>query len=102
MTLPTTQPLRALERDEYYLAGAYSPSIDYNLTHLVMSPEHPQGRLTKDIRQAWDWAHADALHFNQDPKNPQNDWLANVIIGTSPFEQVDVKPERIEQLGATE
>ena len=100
MALPTTQPLRALEDNEYYLAGAYSPSIDYNLTHLVMSPEHPMGRLTRDIRQAWDWAHADAQQFNLDEKNPHDDWLANVTIGTSPFEQKDIKPERIEQLGA--
>jgi hypothetical protein len=100
MATVSTEPLRALEDNEYYLAGAYSPSIDYNLTHLVITPQYPTGRLTKDIRQAWDWAHEDALQFNQDEKNPQNDWLANVTIGTNPFEQVDIKPERIELLGA--
>jgi hypothetical protein len=75
------------------MAGAYSASLDYNLIHLVMTPEYPQGRLTKDVRVAWDWAHADALQFNQDEKSTATDWVANVTIDTSPFEQLEIKPD---------
>ena len=92
MAIPNNGPLRACEPDEYYMAGAYSPSLAYAITHLVISPEYPGGRLTRDERQAWAWAHADAVQFNDDDRSLAKDWIANVRIETNPYEQVQIEP----------
>jgi len=92
MAIPNNGPLRACEPDEYYMAGAYSPSLQYAITHLVISAQYPLGRLTQDERLAWTWAHEDAVQFNQDPQSPARDWIANVRIETNPYEQVQIEP----------
>ena len=85
-----TQELKA---NEYWIAGARSPSLgNYNLEHVVVNEQYPQGRYTRDPRQAWVWAELDAAHFNRaDQANGATDWVASIWPGIPTVEQVNME-----------
>ena len=83
-----------LEPGEVWISGCYSPSLNMRAPHWVINAEFPQGRLTTELRQAWEWAHEDALHFNRPEElNGAEDWQAAVWAGIPPFEfDVELTP----------
>lgn len=85
-----------LKDNEYWIAGATSASLGgYNLEHVVMNEQYPQGRYTRDPRQAWEWAHADAAHFNLASEgNGATDWQAAIWPGVPTIEQTTFEPEQ--------
>jgi len=91
-----------LKENEYWIAGAYSPSLGgERVEHVVINEQFPKGRYTQDIRLAWTWAHEDAAHFNrEDQANGAGDWVADVWAGIPRIEWVETMPDNITELGA--
>jgi len=85
---------QTLKDTEYWIAGAESASLGgHKLEHVVMNAAYPLGRYTRDPRQAWEWAHEDALHFNQtDQANGAEDWVAAIWPGVPTIEQAHAEP----------
>jgi hypothetical protein len=79
-----------LKPNEVWLAGATSESLGgFHLQHVVILPDYPRGRYTRDKRLAWTWAHEDAAHFNLATEaNGAVDWVAAVWAGVPHVEQV--------------
>jgi hypothetical protein len=91
-----------LKPNEYWIAGAYSPSLGgERVEHVVINELHPRGRYTQDIRVAWSWAHEDAAHFSRpDQANGAVDWVAAVWAGVPQIEWVETQPDNQTELGA--
>jgi hypothetical protein len=79
--------MEELKENEVWMAGAYSATLDAQIPHIVINDEYPSGRFTTELRQAWEWAHEDATHFNRpEEDNGAVDWVPRVWAGVPPIE----------------
>ena len=89
--------MEELEPGQVWISGAYSAKLDKRVPHFVINEEFPNGRFTTELRQAWEWAHEDAVHFNSEPtlKEYTDDWTGAVWAGVPPIspEIVDLRTE---------
>ena len=86
-----------LEPGQVWISGAYSAKLDIRVPHYVINEEWPQGRFTTELRQAWEWAHEDAVHFNHHTETlaEADDWTGAVWAGVPPVapEVIDLRTE---------
>jgi hypothetical protein len=89
--------MEELKEGEVWISGAYSATVDQRVPHVVINEEWPQGRFTLELRQAWEWAHADAEHYKQTPQLAElaTDWVGAVWAGVPPIspEVIDLRTE---------
>ena len=83
-----------LKPGEIWVVGCYSATLNARIPHWMITDQYPLGRITTDVREAWEWAHEDALHFNKPEElNGAEDWEPAVWAGVAPFEyNVPVTP----------
>ena len=92
--------MEELKDGEVWISGAYSASLNARVPHWVINEEFPEGRITTELRQAWEWANADAVHFNRPEElNGAEDWEPSVWAGLPPFvpELLDLRTEEDKQ-----
>lgn len=70
-----------LADNEYWLVGAGSETLDQRVEYVLVDTPWPQGRYTRDPRQAWEWAHEFAVMLNTDPNSLATDWVGAVWAG---------------------
>lgn len=84
--------MEELKPGECWISGAYSATLGMRAPHVVINEEWPLGRWTTELRQAWEWANADAVIFNKpETETGATDWVGAVWAGVP-----DLVPEVID------
>lgn len=76
-----------------YTIGGYSPSLDIDNEHIVVTAEYPTGRYTDDLALAEQWAREFCELANANPDAPANDFEPRVWTRTN-FTNVWPEPNK--------